>query len=186
MYADNRSQKNRAQRIKKMKRYLLAASLLLLPLGVFHATGANAGLNVSIGINLPLTGVVVSSEPDVAVISGTYVYFIPDAQEDIFFFHGYWYRPYGGRWYRSTHYNRGWVFISINNLPGPVRHVPRDFRHVPPGLAKIPYGQMKKNWRTWEKERHWEREGKRERVSERREHHEHGRHNGWREGRHER
>ena len=150
-----------------MKRYLIAATLLLLPFGAFCATGASAEVNLNIGINLPMAGVMVSSSPDVVVISGTYVYFIPDAEEDVFFYHGYWYRAHESRWYRSNDYNRGWVFVSINNIPSPVRGIPPGFRRVPPGHEKIPYGQLKKNWKSWEKERHWERE----RESEAREHH---------------
>ena len=88
-----------------MKRYLIAATLFLLPFGAFCATGASAEVNLNIGINLPMAGVMVSSSPDVVVISGTYVYFIPDAEEDVFFYHGYWYRPHQGHWYRSRNYN---------------------------------------------------------------------------------
>lgn len=154
-----------------MKRHLIAATLLLLPFGALYATGAQAEVNLNIGINLPTTGVVVSSSPDVVVISGTYVYFVPDAREDVFFYHGYWYRPHNGGWYRSTEYNRDWVVVSFNSVPPPVRAVPPGFRRVPPGHEKIPYGQLKKNWKSWEKERRWER------VSEARERHEgHGDH----------
>ena len=35
--------------------------------------------------------------PDMALIPGTYVYFVPGVSADIFFYHGYWYRPFGGR-----------------------------------------------------------------------------------------
>lgn len=148
-----------------MKRHLIIATLLLLPLGAVFATGASAEVSLNIGINIPLAGVAVSASPDVVVISGTYVYFIPEAKEDVFFYHGYWYRPHKGRWYRSADYSNGWIIISLNNVPSPVRSVPPGFRSVPPGQAKIPYGQLKKNWKSWEKERRWER------VSEAREHH---------------
>lgn len=164
-----------------MKRYLLAATLILLPIGAVSATKASAEVNLNIGINLPMNGVVVSNSPDVAVISGTYVYFIPDAEEDVFFYHGYWYRPYRSGWYRSTDYRSGWVLISIGKVPEPVREIPPDFRRVPPGREKIPYGQLKKNWKSWEKERHWED------VSEARRDHEehggrgHGKHKKWKE-----
>lgn len=147
-----------------MKKYFIAATLFLLPFGAFCATGASAEVNLNIGINLPMSGVVVSSPPDVVVISGTYVYFIPDADEDIFFYRGYWYRAHESRWYRSTEYNSGWVFISINNIPSQVRAITPGFRRVPPGQEKIPYGQLKKNWKSWEKQRRWEK------VSDAREH----------------
>lgn len=153
-----------------MKRHLIAATLFILPFGALCATGASAEVNLNIGINLPTAGVMVSSSPDVVVISGTYVYFVPDAQEDVFFYHGYWYRPHNSRWYRSTDHSRGWVLISIDKVPSPVRGIPPGFRRVPPGHEKVPYGQLKKNWKSWEKERRWER------VSEAREHRDHDGH----------
>jgi len=153
-----------------MKRHLIAATLLLMPLGLFCAQGASAELNLNIGINLPTAGIMVASSPDVVVISGTYVYFMPESSEDVFFYHGYWYRPYKSRWYRSGDYNGGWVLISTNIVPPPVLAVPPGFRKVPPGHQKIPYGQLKKNWKSWEKERRWDR------VSEARDHGDHGNH----------
>lgn len=139
-----------------MKRYLLTATMILLPVATISATNASAEVNLNIGINLPIAGVVVSSSPDVVVISGTYVYFIPDSDEDVFFYHGYWYKPRGNGWYRSTDHSSGWIQISIGNVPGAVRELPPDFRRGHHGGEKIPYDQFKKNWRSWEKERRWE------------------------------
>ncbi len=157
-----------------MKRHLIAAMLFLLPFTALSASKAPAEVNLSIGINLPLQGVAAFSSPEVMVIPGTYVYFIPDAREEIFFYRGYWYRPYKNGWYRSDNHNNGWVLISIEMIPAAVRKVPEGYRMVPPGHRKIPYGQLKKNWKSWEKERHWD---------EARDHHDrkdhgHGKHNG--------
>jgi hypothetical protein len=33
---------------------------------------------------------------------------------------------------------------------------------VPPGHHHIPYGQFKKNWKRWEKDKYWEKHGGRE------------------------
>ncbi len=156
MYVTFNSPKMKTGQRKKMKRYLLTATLILLPIGAVSATKASAEVNLNIGINLPIAGVVVSNPPDVVVISGTYVYFIPDEDEDVFFYHGYWYRPRGHGWARSSDYGSGWVQISIGKVPEPVREIPSNFRRIPHGHDKIPYGQLKKNWRSWEKERHWE------------------------------
>ena len=156
-----------------MKRRLIAATLLFLPFTPLFATGVCAEVNLSIGINLPMAGIPVSTSPDVVVIPGTYVYFVPSAQEDLFFYHGYWYRPHKNRWYRSADYNGGWVIISFDNMPSPVRDINPGFRRVPPGHEKIPYGQLKKNWKSWEEERRWERVGK---ADERHGEHGNGRH----------
>ena len=57
--------------------------------------------------------------------------------------------------------------------PGPLLRIPPRWRDIPPGHDRIPYGQLKKNWRQWEKERRWDKarhEMKREMKEERREH----------------
>jgi hypothetical protein len=60
-------------------------------------------------------------------------------------------------------------------------NLPSNWKHIPPGHEKIPYGQLKKNWRAWEREKHWDRhEKRREKHEEKREHGEErgrGRHN---------
>jgi len=93
------------------------------------------------------------------LIPATYVYFVPDVEVDILFYHGYWYRPHHGHYYRATSYNGPWVTIAPSSLPRAISHVPSDFRHVPPGHERIPHGELKKNWKTWEKEKHWDNQG---------------------------
>ena len=63
------------------------------------------------GISLPPM-IAFPGPPDVVVIPGTYVYVVPDAQEDIFFYHGFWWRPWRGNWYRSANYSKGWVYYK--------------------------------------------------------------------------
>lgn len=95
--------------------------------------------------------------PSVFLIPNTYVYFVPDIEPDIFFYRGYWYRPYKGHWYRATFYNGPWVYIVPSRVPVVLINLPPHFRTVPPGHKHIPYGQLKKNWRYWERERYWDR-----------------------------
>ena len=122
-----------------------------------------AEVNINIGVNVgPPPPVVIPAPPPVIVIPGTYVYFAPDIQVDILFYHGYWYRPYEGRWYQATVYNGPWVYVEPARVPGVLLHLPSGYHHVPPGHQRIPYGQLKKNWKTWEKERHWGNGGKHE------------------------
>jgi hypothetical protein len=90
-------------------------------------------------------------------VPGTYVYFGADVNEDLLFYHGYWYRPYGGRWYRAGSYNGPWGFVSIERVPRVIINLPPGYRSVAPGHQRIPYGQLKKNWRTWEQEKHWDK-----------------------------
>lgn len=137
----------------------VAAGALLIAPGLFLPIEAGAGMNLNIGINLAPSPYVIPEPPPVAVIPGTYVYYAPDIAVDILFYGGYWYRPVEGRWYRARSYNGPWGYIVTNRVPGALLHLPRDYRHARPVNERIPYGQLKKNWRQWERERHWERAG---------------------------
>lgn len=170
------------------KMYLIIGCLLVLLTSI--VTQSSAGVNVNIGVNVPLPALVIPAPPPVLPIPGSYVYYAPDVTVDIFFFHGYWYRPHEGRWYKSHHYNGPWKFTSPARLPRQLHDIPRDFRSGPPDRKHIPYGQLKKNWGKWERERHWDKhdrwqEERRERREEMREKHEE-RHNEMRERREER
>jgi hypothetical protein len=48
-------------------------------------------------------------EPETVVVPGTSVYVAPGLAEDVYFTDGYWWRNFGGGWYRSTCYGCGWV-----------------------------------------------------------------------------
>jgi hypothetical protein len=140
-----------------MKRSLFNAfgvGAMLMVFGLFTPATSNAEVNVN--INIPLPGVVISAPPAMIVIPGTYVYYPPEVSVDIFFHHGYWYRPYRGGWYIANGYNGPWRGIGPRRVPRALIEVPPTYRRVPPGHERMPYGQVKKNWRTWEKERHWD------------------------------
>jgi len=151
---------------------LAVIGAMLLVLAGFSAR-SEAGVNVSIGINIPAYRF--AAPPAVVVLPGTYGYFVPDADIDIFFYHNYWYRPYEGRWYRSRGYNGPWGFIEPHRVPRFFMDLPPDYRHVRPGFERVPYGQFKKNWRKWERDKYWDRHEERHG----------GRHEGRDEGRHE-
>jgi len=137
----------------------LLLGVVLVPLS------AQAQVEMSVNVHVPLPpALVFPAPPQLVVIPETYVYAVPDVETDIFFYRGWWWRPWEGRWYRSRHYDRGWVYY---------RHAPPSFyRNVPPGWRKdyrerrwkgrewkqerIPHGDLERNWRGWEKGRHWE------------------------------
>jgi len=149
---------------------LFVGATLLTLMGPFPK--GYAEVNVNVGINVPPPPpLVIPAPPPLFVIPRTYVYFAPDVDADVFFYQGYWYRPHQGHWYRSKTYNGKWVYLSPGRVPRAVIHVPPDFRHVPPGHRHIPYGDVRKNWRSWERNKYWERHGGREwHGEERREH----------------
>jgi len=141
-----------------MKKHILAVSTvaaLLLVLGLAFPAQSAAGVNVE--VTVPLPGLVISSPPVMLVIPGTYVYYPPDVREDIFFYHGHWYRPYRGQWFWATHYNGPWRGIAIEKVPRPVFGIPPHFRQIPPEHERMPYSTVQQNWRPWERERHWDR-----------------------------
>ncbi len=147
-----------------MKKMLVGTILLALTVVVPAPTMAEVG--ISIGISLP-PPVVFAAPPEVIVLpDAPDVYVIPDVDVDIFFWNGWWWRPWEGRWYRSRYYNRGWVYY---------RSVPSFYFDVDPGwrgyyrshdwyghrwdYARIPNRRLQQNWRTWHNDRYWERRG---------------------------
>ncbi len=119
------------------------------------ASSTVAGVNVGINIGIPFPAFVFSAGPSLVVIPGTYVYMVPDVDFDIFFYEGWWYRPWEGRWYRAPGYNGPWGYIES---------VPRILITLPPGYAywrggggpRFSYGEVRDHWRAWERERYWD------------------------------
>lgn len=148
-----------------MKKLLLGSILLTLVIVVPIPAMAEVNVNIGIGIPLP-PPVVFAAPPAVVVIPDAYgVYVIPDIAVDIFFWNGWWWRPWEGRWYRSHYYDRGWAYYNA---------VPRFYFDVDPGWRRyyrerswyghrwnyepIPYQRLNKNWKTWSNNRYWEKQ----------------------------
>jgi hypothetical protein len=141
---------------KLLCRTILLASALLFPLPTM------AGVNVSISLP-PL--IVFASPPEMVVIPETYVYVVPDSHEDIYFYNGWWWRPWEGRWYRSRNYNSGWAYYR--SVPSFYARVPSGWRNdyrdhrwggQPWNYQRIPHQQLKQNWSGWQKNNHWEKQ----------------------------
>lgn len=130
---------------------LMIAPILLLLLGFFGSGIAEARTNIE--INLPR--LVFPAPPRVVVIPGTYAYYCPDVQTDIYFYHGYWYRPFRENWFRSGSYNGPWAYIATP--PAVFFELPPDYRRVTVEHRRIPYGDLHRNWRAWERGRYWEK-----------------------------
>ena len=145
-----------------MKRLLFRTILLSLVL-VFPVP-TMAGVDVGVSISLPPL-IVFATPPEMVVIPETYVYVVPDSDVDIFFYDGWWWRPWEGRWYRSRHYGSGWVHYQ---------RVPSFYRRIPSGWRndyrdhrwgghqwnhqRIPHQQVERNWSNWKKSNHWEKQ----------------------------
>jgi hypothetical protein len=147
----------------KVSRYLLAGAAFAAVIGFSEP----AQPEVSVNINLGPPPIVVSAPPEVVVIPGTQVHFVPDPQIDVFFYGGYWWSPRGERWYRARAYNGPWGVIERHRVPRAVIYVPRDYRVRYERERHVPYGQWKKDRSRWDRQnrrahKRWERERERE------------------------
>ncbi|MEN6375839.1 MAG: hypothetical protein ABFD75_13820 [Smithella sp.] len=145
-----------------MKKVVFGAVFFLIM--SFSTVPAIAAVDVSIGISLPPL-IAFPAPPHVIVLpDADDVYVIPGIDVDIFFWNGWWWRPWQGRWYRSHYYDRGWVYYSA---------VPRFYFDVDPGwrryyierswyghhwyYERIPHQRLQQNWKTWRNNRYWEK-----------------------------
>ena len=94
------------------------------------------------------------------------VYVVPDIDVDMFFWNGWWWRLWEGRWYRSHYYDRGWGYY--NNVPSFYFDVDPGWRGYyrdhnwyghPWNYERIPNPRLQQNWKSWHNDRHWERQG---------------------------
>ena len=140
--------------------------ILFLELVLISPVPTRAEVNVGISVGIPLPpAIVFASPPQLIVLPETYVYVDPDVDADIFFYNGWWWRPWEGRWYRSRNYSSGWIYYS---------HVPSFYIGIPSGwrndyranswgghqwdYQRIPHQQVEQNWQSWEQNKHWEKQ----------------------------
>lgn len=155
-----------------MKKFLFLIFGFVAVLVIFSVIAPSTSrAEVNVNITVPLPGLFFPGPPGLVVVPGSYVYYPPEADVDIFFYHGYWYRPYGGGWYIASGYNGPWRAIGPRRIPRPLFDLPPGYRRVPPRHDRMPYPVVQRNWRTWENERRWD-DGR----YERREGHERGDH----------
>ncbi len=150
-----------------MKKLLVWAIFLALAVVAPPLAGAQVGVSVNIGIPLP-PPVVVQAPPAVVVLPGAPdVYVAPEvAGVDLFFYNGWWWRPWEGRWYRSRYYDRGWA--HFNHVPGFYAKVDPGWRgyyashnwHGQPwNFQRVPHGQLQQNWKGWHDSGYWHKQG---------------------------
>lgn len=144
-----------------MKQTLFA--IIVLALAFALPQSARAEVHVSVEFSLPAP-VVFEAPPEVIVLPDTNaVYVVPDIEFDLFFWNGYWWRPWEGRWYRSRYYNRDWGYYS---------RVPTFYYDVDPGwrdyyrertwsghrwnYERIPNQRLRSNWKQWHSSQYWQ------------------------------
>ena len=80
-----------------------------------------------------------SGSPDfLYYMEGTGAYLLPDAEADIFFSLGKWYRRSGSSWSASVSLSGPWGDISVSNAPSILVNLPVDFRTTL-SFGQVPY-----------------------------------------------
>ena len=137
-----------------LRRCIMSTGLLFMLLIILPLAGvAQVSVAIHLGSPPPYR---FAAPPVVTVIPGTYVYAVPDIGMDIFFYSGEWYRPHEGRWFKARSYDGPWAYCPDHRVPHALAELPPDLHRIPPGHRRIPYGQLKKNWAAWERDRHWD------------------------------
>ena len=149
----------------KKKNIFIRYFVLLVMIATFVACVSTSRYeDTGMGISLPPIGFY--GPPDVVVMPDTDdVYFVPDIDVDMFFWNGWWWRPWEGRWYRSQYYDRGWAYYN---------NVPSFYYDVDPGWRgyyrdrnwyghrwdydRIPHPRLQQDWESWHNNRYWERQ----------------------------
>lgn len=142
----------------------LFAALLFLTLAALLPRTLQAEVNISIGFAVP-EPLYFESPPEVIVLPDTHsVYVVPESDFELFFWNGYWWRPWEGHWYRSRHYDRGWGYYE--NVPSFYYDVdPRwrdsyrdqDWSGHRWHSERIPYQRLQNNWKQWHSNQYWQR-----------------------------
>ena len=144
-----------------MKKLLLfLAVIITIPTSTI-AAGSRADIDISVPLPPPI---IFPVPPNLVVIPETDIYGVVDIDVDIFFYGGWWWRPWEGRWNRSHRHDSGW---------GHYDGKPPFYDKVPPGWKKdykqhrwqgyqwnyqrVPYSEVEKNWNKWEKDKYWEK-----------------------------
>jgi len=103
-----------------MKKLFFGAMLLALAITIPIPTMAQVSVRIGIPLPPPIT---FSAPPATVLLPHTGVYVAPDVAVDLFFFDGWWWRQWEGRWYRSRDYRSGWGYYQ---------GVPSFYGRVPP------------------------------------------------------
>jgi len=145
-----------------MKKWILRMMLLSLVFVVPMQAQADVNIRISIPLPPPL---IFPAPPAVIVLPETdSVYAVPEIDVDLFFWGGWWWRPWEGRWYRSQFYDRGWAHYS---------GVPAFYFDVDPGWRRyyrvrqwygyrwdwqpISHTLLLHSWKRWHSDRYWEK-----------------------------
>jgi hypothetical protein len=146
-----------------LKQLLFGTTLLALVTVVSVPAMAQVAINVNIPLPPPI---VFNAPPNVVAMPDTNdVYAAPDINADLFFWNGWWWRLWDGRWYRSPYYDRGWGYY--NRVPSFYFDVDpgwrgfyrnHNWRGRPWNYERIPQQQLQQSWKSWHANHYWAKE----------------------------
>ena len=143
-----------------MKKIFFGTILLVLAMVVPIPTMAQVNINIQFPLPPPIP---FPAPPEVIAMPETSgVYVVPDIDVDLFFWNGFWWRLWEGRWYRSLYYDRDWVYY--NTVPVFYFTIDPHWRyyyrnHIWYGYRwnyqRIPYERFHENWKSWQTKGTW-------------------------------
>ncbi len=142
-------------------RFVLIGFVVFMNIG-FLSRGLSQ-VHIQAGIKVPPPPPLLLPEPPpLVVVPRTYVYFAPEIEVDLYFYRGYWYRPFEGYWYRSKSHKGPWVHLVPEKVPVILVKLPPDVRQMTLRHKRMPPGHVMKHWKSWEREKYWEKHGGKE------------------------
>lgn len=137
-----------------MRRLMMIAALLtpLLVAGYQPAKAADVGLSIRIGDRYRGDRIYFRERPRMVVVPGTRVYYVRDADVDVYRYGRFYYAFDDGRWYRSASYRGPWVYVRGRAVPRQIYMVPTDYRRNWRGDYRY--------WRHHDDDREWGRRGR--------------------------
>ncbi len=136
-----------------MKKFSVILAIVIALFIVPCSTQAQIDIRISFPLPPPI---VFTAPPQLIVLPETEVYVVPEYDQDLFFYGGWWWRPWHGRWYRSLYYDSGWEFYyGVPWWYGGVYPHWRDnyHNHIWGGQRwdyhSVPYGDVRTHWKTW-------------------------------------
>jgi hypothetical protein len=109
--------------------WTIAAGLLL-------ASPAHADVNIGINVGVPAPPPVVVAPPQLLVVPGTSVHYVPGVSFNLFVYGGRYYSFHNGAWFVAATHRGPWTSMAATRVPRPVLGVPHAYFKIPPGQAK--------------------------------------------------
>lgn len=140
----------------------LLCGMIFLAMAIVVSIPSMAAISINIDVPLP-PPIAFSAPPQVVAMPETSgVYVDPDIDADLYFWNGFWWRLWEGRWYRSAYYDRDWVYYDA--VPNFYFNVDRHWRDYYRNRSwyghqwnyqRVPAERVQQNWKSWQTKKTW-------------------------------